>query len=185
MLSTAASPPRACTCGGDAATAPRSPGLLSNRPPSVGGLAPTAAVQQTSGGQAARHRGCQEWQLRRTTWRTWAMAKGTGSCEWSPNSTGVEWSPVTTMLQQRQAQTVGVAPSSANRSAGRGCCKQAARGNAWRRAAGTAQRPRPPVAPVAAPLLAPQQAQQLPHHPVHDFLVPRLQAAQATQAVPS
>ena len=24
----------------------------------------------------------------------WAMARGTGSCEWSPYSTGVEWSPV-------------------------------------------------------------------------------------------
>ena len=32
---------------------------------------------------------------------TWAAANGTGSCEWSPKMTGVEWSPVTTMLYER------------------------------------------------------------------------------------
>lgn len=114
-----------------------------------------------------------------TTCRTWAMAKGTGSCEWSPNSTGVEWSPVTTMLQGRV--DLG--------THGRGCVGSGTRGSAARLLhvhAGQQLRPhRPcdspgpgaPVLPVAAPLLLPQQAHQLAHHLVHHLLVPGLQGS--------
>ena len=118
------------------------------------------------------------------------MAKGTGSWEWSPNSTGVEWSPVTTMLQGSvQCKVYGVY---IGEEAFVGVGVMGGRGHVLQLKPAVALGPHKapwykkhmppppngvPVAPVAPPLLLPQQAHQLAHHGVHNLLVAGLQGS--------